>query len=211
MAKPVVRRKMRSKRARISLRRRAVGVSAVGLEVGVEPPDQAANELLGGALLVGERLQLVHQPLRMDPAQGVRADVELPGIVADDHRLVQEPVRGDGAPQRALGGDARRVGGHLQRGDAELLQMALPGRLIGKLPLRMPGQLPDHRSGQVVLAHVVQRRLVDDVIGVAGAQQFEEVQPALAAGGAEPGEVVVADLRADGVGAAMARAGVVHA
>ena len=88
--------------------------------------------------------------------------------------------------------------------------MALPGRLIGKLPLLVRGQLPDHRSGQGVLTHVVQRRVVDHVVGVAGAQQVEEVQPALAAGRAEPGEVVVADLRADGVGAAMARAGVVH-
>jgi hypothetical protein len=72
------------------------------------------------------------------------------------------------APERALGGDARRIGGHLQRGDAELLQMALPGRLIGKLPLVVRGQLPDHRPGQGVFTHVVQRRLVDDVIGVAG-------------------------------------------
>ena len=46
--------------------------------------------------------------------------------------------------------------------------------------------------------------------GVAGAQELQEVQPALAAGRAEPGEIVVADLRADGIGAAMARAGVVH-
>ena len=58
-------------------------------------------------------------------AQGVLADVELAGIVADDDRLMQEPVCGDCPPQCALGGDAHRVGGHLQIGDAELLQMAL--------------------------------------------------------------------------------------
>ena len=49
--------------------------------------------LLGGTLLVGEGLELVHQPLGMDPAQRVLADVELPGIVADDDRLAQEAVR----------------------------------------------------------------------------------------------------------------------
>ena len=76
-----------------------------------------------------------------------------------------------------------------RRGDAELLQMAPPRRLVGKLPLPVRGQLPDHRSGQGVLTHVVQRRLVDDVVGVTGAQQVEEVQPALAAGRAEPGEL----------------------
>jgi hypothetical protein len=89
---------MRSKRARISLRRRDVGARAIRLEVGVEPPDQATDKLLGGPLRVGEGLQLVHQPLGVDPAQGVRADVELSGVVADDDRLVQEPVFRDGAP-----------------------------------------------------------------------------------------------------------------
>src|SRR5271165_6189716 len=77
---------------------------AIGLEVGVVPPDQPADMLLGGALLVGERLQLVHQALGMDPAQAMLADIELPGVVADDDRLVQEPVVGHGTPQRALGG-----------------------------------------------------------------------------------------------------------
>jgi hypothetical protein len=31
-------------------------------------------------------------------AQGVRTDVELAGVVADNDRLVQEPVLGDGTP-----------------------------------------------------------------------------------------------------------------
>src|SRR5271166_5783936 len=107
---------------------------AIGLEVGVVPPDQPADMLLGGALLVGERLQLVHQALGMDPAQAMLADIELPGVVADDDRLVQEPVVGHGTPQRALGGDAHRVGGHLQSGHAELLKVALPGGVVGKPP-----------------------------------------------------------------------------
>ena len=81
---------------------------------------------------VGEGLQLVHQPLGMDPAQRVLADVELPGIVADDDGLAQEAVLGHGAPERALGGDADRVGRHRQPGEAEMLEMALPGRLVGE-------------------------------------------------------------------------------
>ena len=88
--------------------------------------------------------------------------------------------------------------------------MALPGGLVGELAHRMGGQSANDRPGQGMLAHVGERRVIDDVVGVSGAQQVEEVQPALAAGGAEPGEPVVADLRADAVGAAMARAGVVH-
>ena len=96
----------------------------VGLEVGIEPPDQAAkrtdaqqsgqpaqaaHSLLSGALLVGEGLQLVHQPLGMDPAEGVLADVELASVVTDDHRLVEEAMRGHRPPQRSLGGDAHRI------------------------------------------------------------------------------------------------------
>ena len=68
--------------------------------------------LLRGALRIGERVELVHQPLGMDPTQRVLADIELPGIVTDHHGLAQEAMRADGTPQRALGGDAHRVGGH---------------------------------------------------------------------------------------------------
>ena len=73
----------------------------------------------------------------MDPAQRVLADVELPGVVADDDGLVQEAVLGHGTPQRAFCGDADRVWGYRQPGEAELLEMAQPGRLIGELPLRV--------------------------------------------------------------------------
>ena len=53
-------------------------------------------------LLLGEGVELVHQPLGMDPTQGVPADIELAGIVADDHRVGEQAVRLDAAPQRAL-------------------------------------------------------------------------------------------------------------
>jgi hypothetical protein len=46
--------------------------------------------------------------------------------------------------------------------------------------------------------HIGQRRVVDHVVGVSGTQQREEVQSALAAGGAEPGEVVVCASRRTG-------------
>ena len=91
-------------------------IEPVGLQIGIEPPDQSANMLLRTTLLVGKRLQLVNQALGVDPAQRVVADVELPGVVADHDRLAQEPVCAHRAPQRALGGDAHRVGCHLQTG-----------------------------------------------------------------------------------------------
>ena len=133
--------------------RRGVGIGAVGLEVGVEPPDQAAHCCLGGAMLVGEGIKLMHQPLGMDPAQGVATDVELAGIVADDHGILEEAMGFDAAPQRALGGDLDRIGRH-EGGDAEPVEMRLPGGRIGKLRVGVAGQAGDHRSGQRMLAHV---------------------------------------------------------
>src|SRR5271169_3361728 len=65
-------------------------------------------------------------------------------------------------------------------------------------------------GGQRAFAHVGQRLGVNDVIVVACAQQREEVEAALGAGGAEPGEMRVADLRAEAIRSFVASAGVVH-
>ena len=96
---------MRSKRARSSRSSLSVRRAPVGLQVGVEPPDQGAHELLGGVLPVGEGVELVHEPLGMDPAQGVSVERELAGVVGQDHRVGQQAVRLDAAPERTLGGD----------------------------------------------------------------------------------------------------------
>ena len=69
-------------------------MAAVRLEIGVEPPDQGAHALPGRrGWPIGERIELVDQPLGVHPAQAVRADGELAGVVADDHRVGQQPVR----------------------------------------------------------------------------------------------------------------------
>ncbi len=57
------------------------GIAAIGFEIAIEPPDQMAQPLLGGAVLVGEGVELVHQPLGVDPAQRMPAEIELAGIV----------------------------------------------------------------------------------------------------------------------------------
>ena len=73
----------------------------------------------------------------------------------------------------------------------------------------MFGQLVDHIRRQRAFAHIGERRGIDDVIAMTGAQQAEEVEAALRAGGAEPGEMVVADLGAEAVLRLMAGAGVI--
>src|SRR5215468_3223228 len=85
----------------------------------------------------------------------------------------------------------------LKRRDAELVEMAFPGRLISKPSVGMLEQAGDHGTGQCSLAHVSDRLIIDRVIAVAGAQQFEEVEAVLGVRRAKPGEVLVADLGAE--------------
>ena len=142
-------------------------------------------------------------------AERVSTDIELASIIADNHHLAQQPMRLDAAPQRPFGGDTDWIRRDLQRTDAEAVEMRLPGGLIGEPCLSMGGQPMDDGPCQGTATHIVQRCLIDDVVGVSGAQQIEEVQPALARPSAEPGEIVVADLLVwtapDGIGCARMR------
>src|SRR4051812_48184881 len=74
-------------------------------------------------------------------AQRMTPDQELTRIIADDHRPGQQAVRLDRTPERALGGDAHRIGVDLQVGDAKPLKMVHPGGLVREGVLRMRGQL----------------------------------------------------------------------
>jgi hypothetical protein len=47
---------------------------------------------------VRRQKELVHQPLRMDPAQRMPTDDELTGIIADDDGIAQEAMGVDAAP-----------------------------------------------------------------------------------------------------------------
>jgi hypothetical protein len=51
----------------------AADVGGTALEIGVEVPDQFAHPLLNGAMQIGGGAQLMHQPFRMYPIQGVLA------------------------------------------------------------------------------------------------------------------------------------------
>ena len=107
-------------------------MAAPSLETAVEPPDEGADAGLRGALGVGERIEFVDQAFGVDPAQAMLADIELAGVVADDHGVGEQAMRLDAAPQSALGGDQHGIGMDLQGGDAEPLQMSVPGRAIGE-------------------------------------------------------------------------------
>ena len=98
VAKPVRRRKIRSNLARNATDRRLAGFEPVSLEAGVEVPDQTADPFLRGTMAIVERVQLMHQPFRVNPAQRVPADLELAGVVTQHHGFAQEFVRLNTAP-----------------------------------------------------------------------------------------------------------------
>ena len=97
------------------------------------------------------------------------ADIELAGIVGDDHRLGEQAVGLDAAPQRRFGGDPHRIGQDREGGDAEPLQMDLPRRPISEVFVVMLGQQPDDRFGKRSAAHIGERLGVDHVVVMAGA------------------------------------------
>ena len=156
------------------------GGGAIRLEVVVEAPDQRARALLRRAMQIGEGVQLMHQPFGMYPAQRVVANGELARVVTHNDHLAQQPVRLDTAPQRPFGCDTDWIRCDLHCVDAEAVEMSLPGSLIGEPCLSMRGQLMNDCPRQGAAAHIVQRRFVDDVVSMPGAQQIEKVQPALA-------------------------------
>ena len=108
-------------------------------------------------------------------------------------------------PERAFGGNLDGIGRHLEPGDAEGLEVRLPGRPGDELLGRVRGKLAHHWSGEVVVTHVSERGFVDDVVVVTGAQDLQEVPPALGEAGGKEGKVSVPDLGRDAVLGAMAR------
>src|SRR3974377_385161 len=71
VTKPVLRVKMPSNRACSTAFRWGGGSAPIGLEISVELPDQFGDGALSGAVPIGEGVELVDQPLGMDPAQTV--------------------------------------------------------------------------------------------------------------------------------------------
>ena len=97
----------------------------------------------------------------MHPAQAMLPHVELSGIIADDHGRGKEAVRLDAPPKRAFGGDAHRVGRDVERGNAQVVEMRLPGRVIGKACLALVGETRHARSsaGSSLISRIIANTL----------------------------------------------------
>ena len=124
-------------------------------------------------------------------------------------RLLEQAVAADAPPERAFAGDFDRIGRDLQPGDAEAIEMRQPSRFIWQALDRVRRELIDHRTGEVVVTHVGERGLVDDVVQVAGTQDLQEVPPALGEAGGEEGKAIVPDLGRHAVLRSMASPGVI--
>src|SRR5262249_5630960 len=61
--------------------------ATVGLQSAVVLPDQLSDVALGRAVFVGEGIELVNEAFRVNPAQGVQADMELTCVIANDHGI----------------------------------------------------------------------------------------------------------------------------
>ena len=133
-------------------------------------------------------------------------NIELPGIVTEDHQLFREPVMQNAAEQRALRGDLDMT----IFCDAQLLQMLLPVCRSGKMSGGVFGETCEQRLRETLPLYVRKSILTDYVISMPIAQQLQEVNPAFAPGALEPGEELIAYMSAVPVLARMPCAGIVH-
>ena len=91
-------------------------------------------------------VQLADIALCMNPAERMEvADIELSGIVAQDHGSGNVPAIADRPPERTLRGDLHRG----LPGNAERLQMGLPLIGVTEAPLPMGGETREHRPPTV--------------------------------------------------------------
>ena len=122
--------KIRSKRCLSAVRRAGCRVVLVELEIGVEPPDQLALQIDQAVLLVGDADDPAEMALGVDPAQGVLENVELAGLIGDDHRVGEQAAGDDRADHGRLGDPPALTGA-----EVEAVQVGLPRRLVGKAPV----------------------------------------------------------------------------
>src|SRR3954447_134703 len=77
-------------------------VVLVELEISVEPPDQLTLQRNLTMLLVGHADDPAEMALGVDPTQGVLENVELTGIIGDDHGVGQPAAGDDGTDHGRL-------------------------------------------------------------------------------------------------------------
>ena len=138
------------------------------------------------------------------------ANPELTGAVRDDDCALQQAQSRNPAPQGPLAGDAHRIGVDFKPGEPQGFKMCHPGLKANKEAGFVSGQQLDEHGRKAMIAHVIERRVIDLVALITSAQQFQKIQPALSLCGGKPGEMIAADMGAIAIAGPMAGAGIVH-
>src|SRR3954451_21779161 len=116
----------------------------------------------------------------------------------------------DRTPQRALGGDRDRGWGCAQGIDPERAQVRPPSGFVWEGSDRMRPEGLDHRAGQMALAHVAERLVVDHVIFVPRPQQRQKRLAGFRPTGSEWHGTLATELGRHTVAPRVAGACVVH-
>ncbi len=151
-----------------------VGVELVIFEVSVEVPELFTDpfELFG--LDVIERQQGLEVTLGVEPAKCMLLDVELSGIVADDDEFGWEAVLDEATEEGGFGGDAPVACG----GDVEGGEVVIPGSFVEQVGATF-SQALSWRMREFVGLQIVHGGVVDSIVAMRPAQEFEEVDAAL--------------------------------
>ena len=185
------------------------GRQLVFLQGTIEPPDHPLGDLDGVALLVVGGNQLVDEAFGVNPAQRMDADAKLAGVIGNDDGVRQQPLMADRAPQRVFAGDQDRIGGDVQVGQVQRLQMPLPVLGPRENTLLVIRELADGDLRELAVFHIVERRVVDHIKRSATAQPRQKRQARFARAGAKHREGIGADLCGVAALAGVARPGVV--
>ena len=120
------------------------------------------------------------------------------------------PASGQRTPQCALEDDGQRRRIHLALADSQFLQKAAEKVLALETPRQMVFEQVDRFARQFAFSHVVQSRLVDDILALFAGQQLQEVEASFRVATGKVGELIIADDGTVAVLALMAGTGIIH-
>lgn len=159
----------------------------IGLQSLVKVPYKLAQGFGVFHLAGRRRHQFVQQPLGVDPAQRMGADAELSGIIGDNHRIADQTMMADGAPDDGLGKradyflveDVDPIGG----------QILEKRNLIGKPPRFTCLQMRQKGGVHLTVFQKGEGGIVENIVLIVAAQQGQKVQPRLRRRRAEGSEI----------------------
>ncbi len=189
------------------LGRSSAGSSRKVFQQLVKEPDEFAQSLDMFHLAGRRRHQLVQQALGMHPAQRMGADPELSGIVGDDHRIADQAMMANGAPDAGFGKWAEHVS--VEDVDALFSQIFKKWNLIGKLPRFARVQPRQKRGIHLAILQKGEGGFVENVVLIATTQQGQKVQSRLRGRRAKACKMLAPDMRRIKIAVGMASTGVI--